>query len=100
MRIYKLLSRIREFGKKNEGIQAIFLCGGDMEDKRDTFYIITKGRYNPKLQNKLTQLEIDVMREFDYNLHSLEWPSGIEKISQFEIDKGIRIYEKQKHSKV
>jgi len=76
---------INRQGTKNQRIEAIYYSKGDFEEEVDTlFFILDSGvSYDRNLSGKITKLEIEIMKDFNFNLHILEWPCGYENVGNY-----------------
>ena len=71
-----IIERVRGWARSYKEIVEIWYSEGDFEEKRDTLFIMRENPASPDLADKITSLEIEIMREYKFNIHLQEWPSG------------------------
>ncbi len=72
------------FAKKHKQIYAVYQ--GNLPDRKSPVYFFLKQekRYDQKLENELTKLDIKLARETDKNLSVIVWPVEPENVADSE----------------
>lgn len=64
-------------------IQQIWYSEGDMEEPRDTLFLITECKYSDNLENAVTQIDLKIHQEFHLGLNFQTWPCGYQNSAKY-----------------
>ena len=76
----------RDYNKRNENdvkIQQIWYSDRDMEEPRDTLFVITECKYSDTLEDAVTQIDLEIHQEFHLGLNFQTWPCGYENAKKY-----------------
>jgi hypothetical protein len=57
-------------------IQQIWYSDGDMEESRNTLFLITECKYSDRLEDAITHFEWEIMDKYQQDLNFQTWPCG------------------------
>lgn len=78
----KVEKDIIEFARKNRKIDA--LCFGEFAGQEDTYIFITDRGYDFELEDRVTDLTIELMQKYDVDVNPIVAPFGRDSIADFE----------------
>ena len=81
--IKKVEGRIVNFAMEHDKIEAV--CFGEFGGVKEVYTFLTnKKNYDSIIEDQITDLDLDIMRQFNYNVRLIVLPFGKKVMSDFE----------------